>query len=122
MSLLPLEVELFKNGLIWQLEDGTLAQLELIATLNVGDRMMKGSAIQNAQLFGSACQQVTVTRARSLLIVPSNAGVQMKWDSVMFQRRLMIPEFRFLFLISLTCAYRAFLFVIPKSLFIENPS
>jgi hypothetical protein len=70
---------------MWLLGVATLAQSELIVTLNVGDQMMKDSATLNAQVFGFAFLQVIVTLVRSLLIVPLNAGVQTKWDNAMFQ-------------------------------------
>jgi hypothetical protein len=70
---------------MWLLGVATLAQSELIVTLNVGDQMMKVSATLNAQVFGFAFLQVIVTRVRSLLIVPLNAGVQTKWDNAMYQ-------------------------------------
>jgi hypothetical protein len=49
---------------MWLREVGTLVQLQPIVTLNAGDQMMKGSAIQNAQVFGSACPQGIVTRVQ----------------------------------------------------------
>jgi hypothetical protein len=85
MSLLLRAAEQFKNGLMWQQGVGTLVQSELIVTLNVGDQMMKGSAILNAQVFGSAFLQEIVTHVPSLQIAQLNAGEQTKWDSVMYQ-------------------------------------
>jgi hypothetical protein len=70
MSLLLLVAEWFNGGLTFQQEEGTHVRSVSIVILNVGVRMMKASAIQNAQHIGSVFLQEIDTRAQLQLTDP----------------------------------------------------
>jgi len=57
-------------GLTYQQEADTPVQSGLIVTLNVGGRMMLGSAIRNVQLTGSVFLQGIDTHVQLQLIDP----------------------------------------------------
>ncbi len=85
MSLLLLAAEQFNVGSMCQQEVGIRVQSAMIVALNVGDQMMKGNAIQIAQVIGSGFPLGIDTHVLLLLIDPSNVGEPMKWDNVMCQ-------------------------------------
>jgi hypothetical protein len=93
------------DGLTCLLEEGTLAQSAKIITLSAGDPMMKDSATQNAQAFGSVFLQGIDTHVLLLLTDPSNAGAQMKWDNVTCLWKLTILGFKFRFPILQMCRF-----------------
>ena len=105
MSLLLLAAEQFNVGSTCQQEVDIRVPSVMIVALNVGDQMMKGNAIQIAQVIGSGFPLVIDTPVLSLLIAPSSVGEPMKWDNAMSQQRPMPLESKFQLLISQTCEH-----------------
>lgn len=105
MSLLLLAAEQFNVGSTCQQEVDIRVPSVMIVALNVGDQMMKGNAIQIAQVIGSGFPLVIDTPVLSLLIAPSSVGEPMKWDSAMCQWAEMMQELICQYPTSQTCKF-----------------